>query len=189
MKNILKTIVSSSLGISALALISACGPSGNSPNVELLQDMMVQPAVKAQRYDEYFKNGISELVPPEHTAPVGFKPYIYGFDADRAEKEIKNPIKGDMSEVVLAVGQKYFETQCMVCHGPRGAGDGPVAPKFPAIKPPPMLSAKIRGWTDERIYHTITVGQGLMGPYASHVPQAYRWQVVNYIRFLQKNNP
>jgi hypothetical protein len=30
------------------------------------------------------------------------------------------------------------------------------------------------------------MGQGVMGPYASHIPQKYRWQVVNYIRHLQK---
>jgi len=27
-----------------------------------------------------------------------------------------------------------------------------------------------------------------MGPYASHIPQKYRWQVVNYIRHLQQTD-
>jgi hypothetical protein len=55
-----------------------------------------------------------------------------------------------------------------------------------ALKPPPMVSDKIKGWTDGQIYHVITAGQGVMGPYATHVPAKSRWQVVNYIRHLQK---
>jgi mono/diheme cytochrome c family protein len=166
--------------------LSACGPRGNEPNVELIQDMMEQNAIKAQKYDEYFPHGISELVPPEHTQPVGFRPYRYGFNADLAEKELKNPMAGQMSPEILMTGQKYFETNCMVCHGRAGQGDGPVAAKMP-LKPPSIVSAKVKGWSDTRIFHTITMGQGVMGPYASHIPQKHRWQVVNYIRSLQKN--
>jgi len=170
---------------SVLAFLVGCGPKGNQPNVELIQDMMVNEAIKAQRYDEYFPNGVSQLVPPEHTQPVGFKPYKYGFNADLAEKELKNPLAGQMTPEVLFTGQKYYEIHCMLCHGATGQGDGPIAPKMP-LKPPPVTSDKIKKWTDTRIFHTITVGQGLMGPYASHIPQKYRWQVVNYIRSLQK---
>jgi mono/diheme cytochrome c family protein len=171
--------------LAATGMFTACGPKGNEPNIELIQDMMVQPAVKAQRYDDYFPNGISQRVPPEHTVPVGFIPYRWGFNADLAEKELKNPIAGQMTAEVLNVGQKYFETNCMVCHGQMGLGNGPVAAKFP-VKIPSLMTDKIRGWTDTRIFHTITMGQGIMGPYASHIPQQYRWQVVNYIRSLQK---
>jgi hypothetical protein len=45
---------------------------------------------------------------------------------------------------------------------------------------------KVKAWPDAHLYHVIAAGQGVMGPYASHIPQAYRWQVVNYIRFLEK---
>jgi hypothetical protein len=169
-----------------LFIVTACGPRGNEPNVELIQDMMVQGAIKAQRYDEFFPNGISELVPPEHTQPVGFKPYKYGFNADLAEKELRNPYAGQMSPEVLLVGQQNFETNCMVCHGRQGKGDGPISSKFP-IKIPALVSDKIKGWSDARIYHTITMGQGVMGSYAAQVHQKSRWQVVNYIRSLQKN--
>jgi mono/diheme cytochrome c family protein len=180
MKKILALVA---LGIA----VSACGPRGNEPNFELIQDMMYQPAIKAQRYDEFFKNGISEQVPPEHTAPVGMIPYRYGYNADLAEKEMKNPMAGNMTPDVLNVGQRLFETNCMACHGMKGHGDGPVSLKFP-IKIPALVSDKIKGWSDTRIYSTITTGQGVMGPYASHIPQASRWQVVNYVRFLQKND-
>lgn len=178
--NLLMLGVAAGIAIS----LSACGPKGNSPNIEIIQDMMESPAIRAQEYEDYNGMQSGSMVPPENTAPVGFKRYRYGTDAEAAERELKNPLAGDMSPETLLTGRKYFETHCMVCHGPKGMGDGPVAAKM-ALKPPSLHSAKVTGWKDGRIYHVITMGQGLMGPYASHVPQAYRWQLVNYIRHLQ----
>ena len=170
-----------------LAGLSACGPKANEPNVELIQDMMEQPAIKAQRGDDFFKDNISSLVPPDHTQPLGFVPYKWGTDVAAAEKENKNPLAGDMSPEVLLVGQKYFNTNCMACHGQAAHGDGPVSKKYP-LPIPALTTDKIRGWPDAHIFHVITMGQGTMGPYASHVPQQYRWQVVNYVRFLQQQD-
>ena len=181
-----KIIISTVSILSAVSLVS-CGPRGNKANVELIQNMMVQENVKPQEHDEYFANGVSQLIPPEHTQPVGFKPYKWGMDLAAAIRENKNPMSGDMTPEVLVVGQKYFETHCMVCHGQKGLGDGPIKASYP-LPIPPLVSDKVKGLPDAHIYHIITMGQGVMGPYASHVPQAYRWQVVNYIRFLQKNN-
>ena len=170
-----------------LGAFSACGPKGNEPNVEIIQDMMEQPAVRAQRFDPWFKDGISNLVPPEHTAPQGFTPYKYATDVAMAEKENKNPLAGDKSTDTLLTGQKYFNTNCAACHGFGALGDGPVSKKYP-LKIPALVSDKVRGWPDAHIFHVITVGQGTMGPYASHIPQKYRWQVVNYIRYLQSQD-
>jgi len=176
-----------SIAVSSLMVLTACGPRGNKPNVELIQDMMDQEAIQAQGYDPFFKDGISALVPAEHTQPVGFIPYKYASDLMAAIRENKNPLAGQMDEETLMVGQKYYITNCMVCHGQSGKGDGPVSKKYP-LPMPSLLSDKIRGWNDANIYHVITMGQGTMGPYASHIPQADRWQVVNYIRYLQKDS-
>jgi mono/diheme cytochrome c family protein len=169
-------------------VLSACGPSGNSPNVELMQDMMESPADKPQDFDDFFKDTHSAArMPPEHTVPVGFKPYKWGADFLKASKENINPINGDFSKDTMMAGQKAYETNCMACHGIAGNGDGLVAPKMPKT-PPSLKTDKIKGWSDGGIYHVITVGQGTMGPYATHVQQADRWQLVNYIRFLQKQD-
>jgi mono/diheme cytochrome c family protein len=173
------------LAVAALAF-TGCGAKDDRTNVELIQDMMESPAIKAQEYDETSPNHSGMRVPPEHTAPVGFIPYKYKGDLDGGSKNV-NPLAGNATQDVLLVGQKYFETNCMVCHGQKGQGnpDSNVVKNMP-LKPPALTTDKIKGWTDGHIYHVITEGQGMMGPYASHVPQAYRWQLVNYIRFLQK---
>lgn len=168
------------------AFMLACS-GGKQPNVELIQDMMDSPALKAQEYDENSPQHSAMRLPPEHTVPVGFTPYKYGMDAELAGKELKNPMAGDNSPEVLLTGQKFFETHCSVCHGLKGqGGESTSVSKMMALKPPTIYSDKVKAWSDGRLYHVITMGQGVMGGYASHIPQKYRWQVVNYIRFLQK---
>lgn len=170
-----------------MTLVS-CSLDKSQPNVELIQDMMSMPSVKAQEYDETSPNHISSRVPPEHTSPVGFEQYKYPASIDEASKNLKNPLAQNSSQEVLLTGQRYYEINCAVCHGYKGEGGekNSSVSTFMALKPPSLLSDKVRNWNDAQIYHTITMGQGLMGPYASHIPQKYRWQVVNYIRHLQK---
>ncbi len=189
MKNIKNFSIGIMTAVVAVASLSSCGPRGNKPNVELIQDMMESPAIKAQSYDEEAPHHSGMRVPPEGTAPVGFEPYRYAADLEAAIKNLRNPMTGDMSEETLKVGQKFYETNCALCHGFRG--EGGVAAQLSisekmALKPPAVVSDKVKAWPDAHLYHVITVGQGVMGPYASHIPQKYRWQVVNYIRFLEK---
>lgn len=160
----------------------------SQPNVELIQDMMESPAIKPQEYDESSPNHAGMRVPPEGTQPVGFEPYRYAKDYDGAVKN-QNPLAGDQSEAVLKIGIKYYSTNCAICHGEHAEGGEnlSVGSKM-AVKPPSLINDKIKKWTDGQLYHVITMGQGMMGPYASHVPQKYRWQIVNYIRTLQKSD-
>lgn len=189
--NISKNAAAVGLAVLASLSLISCGPRGNKPNVEVIQDMMESPAIKAQEYDESSPHHRGMRVPPENTVPVGFQAYRYGADVEAASKNLKNPIAGNVDEETLLVGQKYYETNCAVCHGFKG--EGGVTAQMPAtnkmaLKPPTLLSDKVKGWTDGHIYHVVVAGQGVMGPYASHIIPKYRWQVVNYIRFLQKRD-
>lgn len=185
--SVINLLILISAGAIALTALTSC-TDHSQPNVELIQDMMASPTIKPQEYDESSPNHSGMRVPPEGTQPIGFVPYRYATDIAGAAKN-KNPLVGDYSEAVLKTGLKYYTTNCMICHGEHGEGGekASVAAKM-ALKPPSLLSAKINAWTDGEIYHVISVGQGVMGPYAAHIPQKYRWQVVNYIRTLQKEN-
>lgn len=174
----------------ALVGFTGCGRDKSQPNIELIQNMMESPAIKAQEYDQDSPQNRGMRQPPEHTIPVGFVPYKYGDDVLLAEKDNKNPIAGIESQEIMLTGQKYYETYCMVCHGQHGEGEDsmPAATKMPR-KPPALIAENSRKMTDGRIYHIITKGQGVMGGYAGQIPQKYRWQIVNYVRHLQKEHP
>jgi len=189
----MRSLVNVTMGLAAAGIavvaLSGCGARGNKPNVEIIQDMMESPAIKAQEYDESSPHHSGMRVPPEKTVPQGYQAYLYTTDVEGAAKNLKNPLAGQMDEETLLVGQKMYETNCMVCHGMKGEGgvaaQSSVSEKM-ALKPPAVISDKVRAWPDGHLYHVISVGQGVMGPYAAHIPQKYRWQVVNYIRFLEK---
>jgi mono/diheme cytochrome c family protein len=187
MKSISNLLIAITAGSLAISILTGC-TDHSKPNVELIQDMMESPAIKPQEYDETSPNHSGMRLPPEGTQPTGFVPYRYAKDFEGSSAN-KNPLAGDFSDDTLKVGIKFYVTNCAVCHGEKAEGGDnlPVGQKM-ALKPPSLLSAKIRGWSDGQIYHVITMGQGVMGPYASHIPQQYRWQVVNYVRTLQKEN-
>ncbi|MES2962294.1 MAG: cytochrome c [Bdellovibrionota bacterium] len=153
------------------------------PNVELIQDMMDQPALKAQDYEPGNTKKSASRLPPEHTVPVGYQPYKYAGNPQAAEAQ-KNPLTN--SPETLELGRTKFETYCAVCHGYEGKGDGPVAVKM-ALKPPALVSGNGLTYSDAGLYHVITDGRGVMSSYAYQIVDANeRWAIVNYVRSLQK---
>lgn len=175
------------IGTTALIFIAGCNAGDNQTNIEIFQGMFDQISNKAQDFDE-IRQVPSNLVPPENTVPRGFKPYKYKQEPYKAEKNLKNPLKGKLSEKDLAVAKKKYDVYCGVCHGDTGAGDGRVAGVM-TLKPPSLLTSKVKNFNDGRIFHIITDGQGVMGSYSRQLVNVKnRWKVVNYVRLLQKNN-
>lgn len=167
-------------------VLTGCNAGKNQTNIELMQGMMDQISVKAQDYDPVHPDHSTNMVPPEGTVSRGSKPYLYSGDPVGAEKNLKNPVGADMSPEVILLGKAKYDIYCMVCHGAEGAGDGPVAEKM-ALRPPSLLTEKVRAFADGRIFHIITDGQGVMGSYAGQIHnESDRWAIVNYVRSLQK---
>jgi mono/diheme cytochrome c family protein len=93
-------------------------------------------------------------------------------------KNMKNP------EKTTELGKKAVETNCIPCHGPSGKGDGPAAAAL-TPKPANWTSDKLKKETDGELFWKISNGRGPMPPW-KHLPEKERWQIVNYIRTLQK---
>lgn len=192
----LNHILRTRLAVTSVALLpvlfmSACTKGGTpglhkEPNIEVIQDMMEQPALKPQDFMPNDRLKGSSRLPPDGTVAVGHKPYPYHLDAVAAAANLKNPIGGNSTVEILNLGRTKFETYCAVCHGYQGKGDGPVAPKM-ALRPPPLISEKVIKLNDAGIYHIITDGQGVMASYAYQLTEERdRWAIVNYVRSLQK---
>jgi hypothetical protein len=170
--------------------LTGCGPVGNKPNVEIIQDMMEQPALKAQDFHPQDREKSSMLLPPEGSWPQGVKPYLFSqAQAVEAGNTLRNPYAGSSSAEIIQLGRIKYNNFCMVCHGDIGNGKGPVAEKWAPIVIPSLLTDKIRNYPDGRIFHIVTMGQGLMGSYINQLPsEEDRWALVNYVRELQKQN-
>jgi len=173
------------IGILGLLLtLVGCSAGKNKTNIEMIQGMMEQKNLKAQGYDR-FRNTPNMMTPPEGTVPQGMKPYPYAGKPLDAEARLVNPYAHD-SKRSLELGKQRYEIYCSVCHGVGGKGDGPVS-SYMSLRPPSLLSDKVRGFKDGRIFHIITDGQGLMNSYATQVfKEEDRWAIVNYVRALQK---
>ena len=101
-------------------------------------------------------------------------------------KNAKNPQADKRSDKAeMTAVKKVVDTNCVTCHGNSGKGDGPAAAALPPPKPADWTSAKIKAESDGEIFWKITNGRGAMPPW-KHLPEKDRWNLVNYIRSLQK---
>jgi hypothetical protein len=157
-------------------------------SVEWFPMMKWQKAVQAFEFNPYRADG-QLFTPPEGTVPVGWADVADPGSLPAAEQEtLVNPRKRTLES--LKRGEKYYNINCAICHGPTGGGDGPLAsPNGPivAVLPigpgSPMGFNLATGLTDGHIYTTISLGRGRMPSYRRIPPEA-RWDLVNYIRDL-----
>lgn len=167
----------------AVSFLCACSKTKDKPELLYMPDMVKTPALKAQELDSKDSNYRTDRLPVKGTVPRDFEPYLYAtVDTVGPALELNNPLPRTLT--VLQAGQKYYNSYCIVCHGPRGDGQGYIVPKFPA--PPSLLTEKVDNWEDGRIYHIMTRGRGNMPGYATQLEPAQRWSIVHYVRVLYR---
>jgi mono/diheme cytochrome c family protein/uncharacterized membrane protein YsdA (DUF1294 family) len=145
--------------------------------------MMEQPKLNPQHKTELFADGFGMRTPVEGTVARGHLPYLYKGNQPDAAKYLVNPLLP--SKENLNKGQIKYNTYCSPCHGFFGKGDSRLRGQFPA--PPSLHSDKVRNWKDGDIFHVITMGQNIMPSYASQITEEERWQIILYIRALQRS--
>ena len=152
--------------------------------------MKWQKAVQAHEQVEW-KGQVEGFHPPEGSVPVNAAPPVYGRIDEAGLAELWNPT--DPSDFhSIARGQELYRVYCIVCHGERGLGDGPVSNLGP--KPGPfadvwsITTASFK--SDGYIYNVIRIGGGgrfgYRMPSYKRVPDMDRWHLVNYVRHLQR---
>ena len=97
---------------------------------------------------------------------------------------LKNPVPATAKSV--DDGRKLYQTHCRHCHGAKGLGDGPLAPKNPS--PANLTDDKWdHGSTDGEIFTIISNGAGPgseMKAKKSEISATDIWKIVNYVRTL-----
>jgi mono/diheme cytochrome c family protein len=167
--------------------LAGCSRQTEKPVLQYFPHMSNTPILKAQRGYDGFGNGASVLMPPEHTVSRNPQKLPYRIETpEEAEAKLVNPMA--LTQVNLERGRELYNIYCMVCHGPKGHGDGPIVNPYPI--PKSLHSENMLKWKDGHLFHVITVGQGVMPNYAQQIQPLDRWAIVNYVRALQRaENP
>ena len=97
---------------------------------------------------------------------------------------VKNPVPSSPNSINK--GRQAFMKACRHCHGPKGLGDGPLAPKNPS--PADLTDAEWKyGSTDGEIFAIISSGVGgdsEMKGHRSEMTATDMWNIVNYLRSI-----
>lgn len=179
------------LAVAAALLIIACAPSPPEP-----------PAVQAKQAEtEEHNDGdehqeeAAEAAPGEHAdedehmeddmhAP---EQHMAGMHSDIPAEAaaVPNPIAA--TDESLAAGEQLYATNCAVCHGETGEGDGPGAAGLQ--KPPANLhETHVQENSDGALFYIISHGKPdtPMPAWANILSEEERWHVVNYLRTFEE---
>src|SRR5207237_10327249 len=91
-----------------------------------------------------------------------------------------NPVPANA--YTIGLGQKLYVSNCLICHGPSGKGDGPGGAALE--KKPTDLGARIKatGETAGEVFWKITEGRSPMLSWRGSLTETQRWELVNYIK-------
>ena len=100
-------------------------------------------------------------------------------------QNLPNPVGAD--EASLERGEVLFNRICAVCHGAAGVGaQANVIEKFPLLIAYNLSGPVVAGFSDGHIYGIMRVGRDLMPSYGHQISHFDRWNIVNYVRVLQR---
>ncbi len=97
---------------------------------------------------------------------------------------VPNPSADD--EDSLAVGAVLYASNCAICHGETGEGDGPAASGLETA-PSDLHEGHVQGNTDGALFHIISHGkpETPMPAWDDVLDEDERWHVVNFLRTFQ----
>ena len=180
-------------GLAAICLLLLTGSLGcwEQWSVEWFPQMKWQKAV--QPFERVaFRGRDAAFLPPEGSVSIqGYEPLVGRLDIAATDALVNPRDPTDFKSV--ANGEKQYRIHCLPCHGATGMGDGPVsmtgsimgpfAGVFPLVGTTTMRS-------DGYIYNVMRIGNGgapgFRMPSYHRVPPEDRWDIVNYVRYLDR---
>ena len=169
------------LAVVAIALGGCTEIEKAMANVEFLNFLHDAPS-----FDPYE----APRVPPASSVPASSPGEAWEPDVENTDAALRawgdtmtNPLSS--TDAVRTRGAEVFQTNCAVCHGTGGQGDGPIV----GVGKLPFATNLVLQTTVDRsdgyLYAIIRLGRGLMPSYR-RIPPSDRWAVVSYLRYLQE---
>jgi len=174
--------------VSAL-LVSSCyrGKPSEKPPVHLNPNMDSQAKYEAQGKSKFFKDKSTMRMPVPGTVARGElrEDEVY-YTGKTKEGELIQWVPINITMQILERGRKRYNIYCSPCHDQTGAGQGIVVKK--GFLPPPSLHIdRLREAPDGHIYDVISNGIRNMPVYKHQIPVDDRWNIVAYVRALQRS--
>jgi mono/diheme cytochrome c family protein len=167
--------------------LHSCDRDKNNPGYDYFPDMAYSKAYETYAPNPNFKDEKTLQTPLEGTISREGEYYPYKkTDADLLKSAgIQNPFLPDTENI--ARGKIVYQNICLQCHGDHADGKGflYVSGKYP-YPPADLLSQNVVKLTDGQLFHTVTVGFGIMPAHDIIVKPNDRWKVILYLRSLQK---
>ena len=108
-----------------------------------------------------------------------------GYTIPEQDVKRENPVKP--TEASIAAGAKYYSSQCAMCHGKDGNGQGDLAKQMELKMPDLRKAESLAPFTDGELFYILTNGMGKMVGEGDRTPDAKKWDVINYMRSLSKS--
>lgn len=190
------------------AALSSCSNNPESPGRTFMPDMTYSQAYETYSENPNFRDSTSARPPVEGTISRGTLPakyasteadesyhvsYMYrryyqdtNDDYVKAGEELTNPFKP--TKEVLAEAKLVYNTNCKVCHGDKGEGNGSIV-ESGAYPPVPAYKERLPLLKEGQMFHSITYGKNLMGSYSAQITVDETWKVILYIQQLAEVGP
>jgi mono/diheme cytochrome c family protein len=185
-----------------LALIARARASKSTdPHYHIFPDMDFQPRAKSDAPFDEFPDGRANRGEIAGTVARGLlrdddPEYFYGLTGAGPGGKGGTWVTGLPARIqptpaALARGQERFNVYCAPCHGYDGQGRGTVPAKLeqsgriwaPANLTAPTIVVQPNG----QLFNTISNGRATMLGYASQITVEDRWDIVLYVRALQRS--
>jgi mono/diheme cytochrome c family protein len=162
----------------ALLALAGCRSTGVYP-LETFVEMHYSPA--------YRGNEPPRLSPPADAVPVTGPVAGYQLAPDpQTAAQVQNPLQANQQN--LQAGARLYQVNCRVCHGPEGAGNGPMVGYFqnPPQGVPRSVPSNLREVVPQRndgqLYLTISNGGLNMPPFGRLLTSDQIWAVILHLR-------
>jgi hypothetical protein len=174
--------------VTGVAIFGFRGTLTTRPPIEIFPDMDRQPRYKAQGESEFFSDGRAARLPVEGTVRRGNEQADNHRDRGRSDEGgYATGFPGIVTREMMERGQERYLIHCAACHGGVGDGQG-VTTNYGMVGVPNFHTDRLREMSEGEIYEVIVNGRGLMGAYGAQVGTEDRWNIIAYMRALQRAN-
>ena len=168
----------------AFMVLVSCDRTRTSTGWDYMPDMYYSNAYESYTPNPVFKDGLTMRTPVEGTLPREMIPFAYEkTDEERikAGNELLNSL--EISDLNIDRGKEAYNIYCLSCHGALGDGEGFLftSERYP-YPPASLVSEEVKELKDGEIYHSITVGYGIMGAHGGMIRANDRWKIILHIR-------